>query len=79
MTACQHSRVWPGPKIKELTADELRLQYASFCFHCGHECSGESLERIDIDGMIELVEVCDPEQVCWAGDWPPPASERGVL
>ena len=53
-------------KIKELTADELRLQYASFCFHCGHECSGESLERIDIDGMVELVEVCDPEQVCWS-------------
>jgi hypothetical protein len=29
------------------------------CWQCGEECSGETLKRVDIDGLLDLVPVCD--------------------
>jgi len=29
------------------------------CWHCGEPCSGESLESIDVDGMLGWACVCD--------------------
>lgn len=33
------------------------------CYHCGAECSGDTTETIDIDGMLGEVCICD-ESCC---------------
>lgn len=34
------------------------------CWHCGEPCSGDVTERIDIDGMVGEVPICDDPDNC---------------
>lgn len=35
-----------------------------YCYHCGEPCSGETLERVHVDHMSDVVPVCDDELTC---------------
>lgn len=34
------------------------------CYHCGGGCSGDTTERLDIDGLAGEVPVCDDPDAC---------------